>query len=82
MQYLFRLVVEQPHQQLNGLEVLEAAHVLLADGALPDGAGSRRQQLFVVRLLQKPHQWVQAAIVTHQVTCLLLLGTLPVQQKV
>ena len=74
------------------LELLESMHVLRADGALPDragsrhqqlvpsyspgGAGSRHQQLLVVGLADELVERVEAAVLAYQVTCLTLLRTL------
>ena len=58
------------------LELLESMHVLRADGALPDRAGSRHQQLLVVGLADELVERVEAAVLAYQVTCLTLLRTL------
>ena len=74
--YLLRLIVEQPDQSFYCFELLEAQHVFLADGALPDGASSGGEQLLVVALVEELRERVQPSVLPHKVPRLLLLRAL------
>lgn len=79
MSDLLVFVAEQGDEDVHGAEVVQAPHVLDADGALPDGARGGGQQRFVelhVLILDDGHQWVQAAVLPHHVSCRAVLCAL------
>lgn len=74
--HLFRLIIEQRYELLNGLQFLELLHVLLRNRAFPNSPSDGRQQLLIVLLLQQAHQRLEPTELPHQITDFLLLGAL------
>ncbi|KAJ8873941.1 hypothetical protein PR048_024779 [Dryococelus australis] len=76
---LLVLVGEQADEYVDGAQVVEAAHVVGADGALPDGASDGGEQGLVLQhgvLLGEAYQRVQAPALPHQHPRLLVLSAL------
>ena len=75
-EHLFGRIAEQVDKQLDGLELLKAAHVLLAYRALPNGAGGGRQQWLVVAVAEQGDERVETAVLADEIACLFLFGAL------
>ena len=73
------VVFKESYQHRHQLQLLEALHVVLAHGELPEGARDGRHELLVavvLRVLDERHQRLQASVGFDQGPGLLLLGTL------